>query len=90
MLGTLRGSASTANYQVLQGLPYVILIVVAGASVVSGALLGGLLFQSFPFLVEKFGDVEVRATMGMAALQLFAFFKHGFPFPKVLQFAAHL
>ena len=58
MLGMLRGSAATVNYQVLQGLPYVILIVVGGASVVSGALLGGVLFQSFPFLVDKFGDTQ--------------------------------
>ncbi|MEX2254506.1 MAG: ABC transporter permease [Acidimicrobiia bacterium] len=63
LLGTLRGSASTSNFQVLQGLPYVILIVVAGASVVSGALLGGILFQSFPFLVDKFGDTEVTLPL---------------------------
>jgi len=59
MLGMLRGSAATVNYQVLQGLPYVILIVVGGASVVSGALLGGIFFQSFPFLVDKFGDAKL-------------------------------
>jgi branched-chain amino acid transport system permease protein len=63
MLGMLRGSAATVNYQVLQGLPYVILIVVGGASVVSGALLGGVLFQSFPFLVDKFGDTELTLPL---------------------------
>jgi branched-chain amino acid transport system permease protein len=63
MLGMLRGSAATVNFQVLQGLPYVILIVVGGASVVSGALLGGVLFQSFPFLVDKFGDTEVTLPL---------------------------
>ncbi len=60
MLGMLRGSASTANFQVLQGLPYVILIVVAGASVVSGALLGAVLFQLPVFLLDRLGAWEVR------------------------------
>ena len=58
MLGMLRGSASTANYQVLQGLPYVILIVVGGAAVVSGALLGGFLFQLPVFLLDRLSDIE--------------------------------
>jgi branched-chain amino acid transport system permease protein len=58
LLGMLRGSAATVNYQVLQGLPYVILIVVGGASVVSGALVGGILFQMPVFLVDKFGETE--------------------------------
>ncbi|HEY8216260.1 MAG TPA: ABC transporter permease, partial [Acidimicrobiia bacterium] len=56
MLGMLRGSAATVNFQVLQGLPYVILIVVGGASVVSGALLGGFLFQLPVYLVDKIGE----------------------------------
>jgi len=59
LLGMLRGSASTANFQVLQGLPYVILIVVGGASVVSGALVGGILFQLPVFLVDRLGTTEV-------------------------------
>jgi branched-chain amino acid transport system permease protein len=59
MLGMLRGSAATANYQVLQGLPYVILIVVGGASVVSGALLGGFFFQMPIVLVDKLGKARV-------------------------------
>jgi branched-chain amino acid transport system permease protein len=63
MLGMLRGSASTANYQVLQGLPYVILIVVGGASVVSGALLGGFLFQLPIFLVDRLSTVEVSLPL---------------------------
>jgi branched-chain amino acid transport system permease protein len=63
MLGMLRGSASTANYQVLQGLPYVILIVVGGASVVSGALLGGFLFQLPVFLVDRLSSVEVTLPL---------------------------
>jgi branched-chain amino acid transport system permease protein len=63
MLGMLRGSASTANYQVLQGLPYVILIVVGGASVVSGALLGGFLFQLPVFLVDRLSTVEVTLPL---------------------------
>jgi ABC-type branched-subunit amino acid transport system permease subunit len=63
MLGMLRGSASTANFQVLQGLPYVILIVVGGASVVSGALVGGLLFQLPVFLLDRLGTWELRLPL---------------------------
>ncbi len=63
MLGMLRGSAATSNYQVLQGLPYVILIVVGGASVVSGALLGGFLFQLPIFLVDRLSNVEVTLPL---------------------------
>ncbi len=63
MLGMLRGSAATANYQVLQGLPYVILIVVGGASVVSGALLGGALFQMPVFLLDRLGSWEVTVPV---------------------------
>jgi branched-chain amino acid transport system permease protein len=63
MLGMLRGSASTANYQVLQGLPYVILIVVGGASVVSGALLGGFLFQLPVFLVDRLSTWEISLPL---------------------------
>lgn len=59
LLATLLGSAGTANFQVINGLPYIVLIVVAGASVVSGALLGGLLLQSFPFVVAKFPNSQV-------------------------------
>jgi len=67
LTATLLGSAGTANFQVLAGLPYVILIVVGGASVVSGALLGGILFQSFPFIVDKFPGVEF--TIGNTVVQ---------------------
>ena len=63
MFGMLRGSAATANYQVLQGLPYVILIVVGGASVVSGALLGGALFQMPVFLLDRFGTWEITVPV---------------------------
>jgi len=63
MLGMLRGSASTANFQVLQGLPYVILVVIGGASVVSGALLGGFLFQLPVFLVDRLSTWEVTVPL---------------------------
>jgi len=63
MLGMLRGSAATSNYQVLQGLPYVILIVVGGASVVSGALLGGFFFQLPIFLVDRLSNVSVTLPL---------------------------
>ena len=59
MLGMLRGSAATANFQVLQGLPYVILIVIGGSVFVSGALLGGFFLQFPLWLLDKLGPVPV-------------------------------
>jgi branched-chain amino acid transport system permease protein len=57
LFGVLLGSAGTTDFQMLSGLPYLLLVVVGGVSVVSGALLGGLLLQSFTWLAEIFPGV---------------------------------
>jgi branched-chain amino acid transport system permease protein len=65
LLGVLLGSSSTPDFQMLQGLPYLLLIVFGGVSVVSGALAGGFLlgglqtwlFALFPAVVINIFDV---------------------------------
>jgi len=52
--GTYLGSASTQDFQMLKGLPLLILLVVGGVSVVSGAVFGGFALQSFAWLVQLF------------------------------------
>jgi branched-chain amino acid transport system permease protein len=54
LLGIARGTASTMDFQMLQGLPFLLLLVVGGASVVSGALVGGFLLQLFNWLALWF------------------------------------
>ncbi len=52
--GSLLGSAEPANFQVLNGLGYLLLLVVGGVAVVSGALLGGIFLQGFTWLTVLF------------------------------------
>jgi branched-chain amino acid transport system permease protein len=47
LYGAVLGSASTQNFEMLAGLPLLLLLVVGGVSVVSGALLGGFSFVAF-------------------------------------------
>ncbi len=54
LLGVARGTASTLDFQMLTGLPYLLLLVVGGASIVSGALLGGILLQVFTWIAVIF------------------------------------
>ncbi|MCJ7437113.1 MAG: ABC transporter permease [Acidimicrobiia bacterium] len=54
LLGIARGTASTMDFAMLQGLPLLLLLVVGGASVVSGALVGGILLQVFTWLTVLF------------------------------------
>jgi branched-chain amino acid transport system permease protein len=61
LLGVLLGSASTPDFQMLQGLPYLLLIVFGGVSVVSGALLGGFALAGFQtWLIQLFPDVVIN------------------------------
>jgi branched-chain amino acid transport system permease protein len=52
--GAYLGSASTPDFQILKGLPILILLVVGGVAVVSGAVFGGFALQSFSWLVIAF------------------------------------
>ena len=69
LIGVARGSASTQNFEMLQGLPFLLLLVVGGTALVSGALFGGILLQSFTWLVDilptiTIGSVNVVQTWG--------------------------
>jgi branched-chain amino acid transport system permease protein len=79
LLGTARGTAGTLDFQMLKGLPFLLLLVVGGASVVSGALVGGLLLQVFTWItvifpngIKIFGldivDLQVKIGPGLAGI----------------------
>ena len=70
LFATVLGSASTQDFQMLVGLPYLLLVVVGGVAVVSGALLGGLLLQSFTWYTELFPSVIV-SVFGWFSFNLF-------------------
>ncbi|HZP30918.1 MAG TPA: branched-chain amino acid ABC transporter permease, partial [Acidimicrobiia bacterium] len=59
LLGVFQGTASVQDFQMLSGLPYLLLLVVGGVAVVSGAVMGGLLLQSFTWLTEIFPGVTL-------------------------------
>lgn len=52
--GAYLGSASTPDFEMLKGLPILLLAVVGGVSLVSGVLFGGFALQSFAWVVELF------------------------------------
>jgi branched-chain amino acid transport system permease protein len=54
LLGMQRGSAGTADFQMINGLPWLLLLVVGGVAVVSGAVFGGFALQSFAWLTILF------------------------------------
>jgi branched-chain amino acid transport system permease protein len=54
LLGVFQGTATVQDFAMLQGLGYLLLLVVGGVAVVSGAVLGGVLFQSFTWLSLQF------------------------------------
>jgi branched-chain amino acid transport system permease protein len=79
LLGVARGTAGTLDFQMLVGLPFLLLLVVGGASVVSGALVGGLLLQVFTWItvifpngVKIFGldivDLQTKIGPGLAGI----------------------
>ena len=53
------GTVGTGNYQVLVGLPYLLLLVVGGVALVSGAVFGGIALSSFAWWVRAFPDATV-------------------------------
>jgi branched-chain amino acid transport system permease protein len=52
--GAYLGSAATSDFEMLKGLQYVVLLMVGGVAVVSGAVFGGFALQSFSWLVQLF------------------------------------
>jgi len=59
LLGAHLGVVATQDFLMLGGIPYLLLLVVGGVAVVSGALLGGLFLQSFTWLTLIFPGVTV-------------------------------
>ena len=59
--GTHLGSAGTLDFQMLTGLPFLLLLVVGGVAVVSGAVFGGFALQLFTWLTVLFPAVDVPA-----------------------------
>jgi ABC-type branched-subunit amino acid transport system ATPase component/branched-subunit amino acid ABC-type transport system permease component len=49
-------SVGTSDFQLTVGLPYVLLLVVGGASVVGGTIVGGILLVQFSWLNQAFPD----------------------------------
>jgi branched-chain amino acid transport system permease protein len=54
LLGILQGTATVQDFDMLQGLGWLLLLVVGGVSVVSGAVLGGLFLTSFSWIAAQF------------------------------------
>jgi branched-chain amino acid transport system permease protein len=59
LLGVHLGVVATQDFLMLGGIPYLLLLVVGGVAVVSGALLGGVFLQSFTWLTLIFPGVTV-------------------------------
>jgi len=57
--GAYLGSASTPDFEMLKGLPVLLLAVVGGVSLVSGVVFGGFALQSFAWLVELFPNSQL-------------------------------
>jgi branched-chain amino acid transport system permease protein len=73
LLGVFQGTANVQDFAMLNGLAYLLLLVVGGVAVVSGAVMGGLLLQSFTWLTEIFPNVTVftwlmRVGPGLAGI----------------------
>jgi branched-chain amino acid transport system permease protein len=73
-LGMQRGTAATQDYVMLAGIPIVLLVVVGGVETVSGALLGGVLFEGFVWIQESFEPswftVIERVQFGLIAVAI--------------------
>lgn len=57
--GAYLGSAATSDFEMLKGLQYVVLLMVGGVAVVSGAVFGGFALQSFSWLVQAFPNSQL-------------------------------
>ena len=64
LLGIFQGTATVQDFEMLQGLAYLLLLVVGGVAVVSGAVLGGSFLQLFTWLLDEFpGRDHVRSVV---------------------------
>ncbi len=75
LLSVQRGAAQTSDFEMLLGIPYLLLLVVGGVAVVSGALFGGIALQSFTWLLIWFPNVNIK--IGVGEFNLFATLNRG-------------
>jgi branched-chain amino acid transport system permease protein len=77
LLGVFQGTATVQDFEMLAGLAYLLLLVVGGVAVVSGAVLGGSLFTLFAWLptilpnwawLTTFGTWQQRLGPGLAGI----------------------
>jgi branched-chain amino acid transport system permease protein len=77
LLGVFQGTATVQDFEMLQGLAYLLLLVVGGVAVVSGAVLGGSIFTLFSWLptilpnwawLTTFGTWQQRLGPGLAGI----------------------
>jgi branched-chain amino acid transport system permease protein len=54
LLGIFQGTATVQDFEMLQGLAFLLLLVVGGVAVVSGAVLGGFFLSSFTWISSQF------------------------------------
>jgi branched-chain amino acid transport system permease protein len=75
LLGVFQGTATVQDFEMLNGLAYLLLLVVGGVAVVSGAVLGGFLFQSFTWLVQITPNGMVIFGKQIISPQWFSYFQ---------------
>jgi branched-chain amino acid transport system permease protein len=77
LLGVFQGTATVQDFEMLNGLAYLLLLVVGGVAVVSGAVLGGSIFTLFSWLptvlptwawLTTFGQWQQRLGPGLAGI----------------------
>jgi branched-chain amino acid transport system permease protein len=77
LLGVFQGTATVQDFQMLNGLAYLLLLVVGGVAVVSGAVLGGVFLTMFTWLptvlpnwawLTEFGKWQARLGPGLAGI----------------------
>ena len=71
LLGVLFGSAGTQDFQMLKGLAYVLLMVVGGVAVVSGAFMGGIQLVALQVWIPTLVTVRVFGVSLLQQLQRF-------------------
>ena len=60
LLGIFQGTATVQDFEMLAGLAYLLLLVVGGVAVVSGAVFGGLNLQLFTFITTQWPGNTLR------------------------------
>ncbi len=72
LLGGARGGVTAAEFDMLQGLPILLMAVAGGVALVSGALAGALVYGSFPWVTDQVPALTnlLVLTPGLVGLSL--------------------